>query len=493
MCGYTAARDRSRPAALVVQPQDAGRRLDLFLAERLALSRAQVRRLLASGAVRAGRARASARATKGVRARERASASRSRRSRAATSERALAEPGAAAAWCARRGRAGSRVDKPAGMPVHPLREDETGTLLNARDRAASRDARASARAGCAAAWCTGSTSTPRACCSSRRERRELAAAARGVSPSTASRRSTARCVLGRARARGRGRAAAASPRAIAPRACGSRAREGERARGARIGRAGVRLLEVFARRDAGRGAAAHRLPAPDPRDARASRATRSRATAAYGRPCDATGAARHMLHAARVGFEEIAARESRRCGLRGALRAAARRFLGAARRPRGTARRARDPRGSRFSRSCRFRAPNAALVGVEWRHHARVPERRCRTTRNRVPRTRARPSSAPSSLAREASTSASGREHAAHARDPGDRIPRGPRCDERVTCGRTRSSMDSSSTITRDRSRSCAVAWSRSCCSAPTATPSISRAARVWRRCWSCAPRGPGR
>ena len=37
--------------SLTVQAEDTGRRLDLFLAEKLALSRAQVRRLLASGAV----------------------------------------------------------------------------------------------------------------------------------------------------------------------------------------------------------------------------------------------------------------------------------------------------------------------------------------------------------------------------------------------------------------------------------------------------------
>ncbi len=40
--------------SLEVQPSEAGRRLDLFLAERLSLSRGRARRLLASGAVRIG-------------------------------------------------------------------------------------------------------------------------------------------------------------------------------------------------------------------------------------------------------------------------------------------------------------------------------------------------------------------------------------------------------------------------------------------------------
>src|SRR5215470_16869036 len=75
--------------SLEVQASEAGRRLDLFLAERLSLSRGGARRLLASGAVRVG-------------------------------GRLLAEgPG----WLV--------ADKPAGAPVHPLAAGERGTLLGA--------------------------------------------------------------------------------------------------------------------------------------------------------------------------------------------------------------------------------------------------------------------------------------------------------------------------------------------------------------------------
>ena len=62
--GYTAGVEQtSAPAESAPEPEDrsfdlgpdeAGRRLDLFLAERLELSRAQARRLLSRGAVRVG-------------------------------------------------------------------------------------------------------------------------------------------------------------------------------------------------------------------------------------------------------------------------------------------------------------------------------------------------------------------------------------------------------------------------------------------------------
>ncbi len=105
---------------------DTGTRLDVFLAERLALSRAQVRRLLARGAVRldgrpapAKGAPVAAGATVEV---EPFARPEERRALAAPGQelRVLSEgPG----WLA--------VAKPAGVPVHPLEEEETGTLLNA--------------------------------------------------------------------------------------------------------------------------------------------------------------------------------------------------------------------------------------------------------------------------------------------------------------------------------------------------------------------------
>jgi 23S rRNA pseudouridine1911/1915/1917 synthase len=114
--------------AFVVEPDATGRRLDVWLAERLGIGRAGVRRLLESGAVRIdGRP---------LERRDKAAAlSAGRRVEVADfaapdARRAIAEPSRplvvlaeGAGWIA--------LDKPAGVPVHPLRADETGTLLNA--------------------------------------------------------------------------------------------------------------------------------------------------------------------------------------------------------------------------------------------------------------------------------------------------------------------------------------------------------------------------
>merc|ERR1711969_23987 len=54
------AEEVDAPRRFRVEAQEAGRRLDLFLAERLKLSRAQARRLLARGAVRVDGSRAAA-------------------------------------------------------------------------------------------------------------------------------------------------------------------------------------------------------------------------------------------------------------------------------------------------------------------------------------------------------------------------------------------------------------------------------------------------
>jgi 23S rRNA pseudouridine1911/1915/1917 synthase len=107
---------------------DRGQRLDVFLAAKLELSRAQVRRLLARGAVRIG-SRTLSPSAKGERmspgtAVEVAQFARPR------DQRAAPEPGAQLAVLAE-GPGWLAVDKPAGTPVHPLEPDERGTLLNA--------------------------------------------------------------------------------------------------------------------------------------------------------------------------------------------------------------------------------------------------------------------------------------------------------------------------------------------------------------------------
>lgn len=119
---------RESPHLLEVAPDETGRRLDVFLAERLGLSRAQTRRLLARGAVSVS-GRGVAEKAKGValRAGETVAvrpftAPRDERVRAEP-ERELRVLAEGSGWVA--------VDKPAGMAVHPLREDETGSLLGA--------------------------------------------------------------------------------------------------------------------------------------------------------------------------------------------------------------------------------------------------------------------------------------------------------------------------------------------------------------------------
>jgi len=116
------------PRRFRVEAQEAGRRLDLFLAERLKLSRAQARRLLARGAVRvdgvrAAESRKGASLTAGAEVEvepfRRPAEARAREETDAPLTVLAEGPG----WLA--------VDKPTGMPVHPLREDEGGTVLGA--------------------------------------------------------------------------------------------------------------------------------------------------------------------------------------------------------------------------------------------------------------------------------------------------------------------------------------------------------------------------
>jgi 23S rRNA pseudouridine1911/1915/1917 synthase len=120
----------SEPASewLEVEAQEAGRRLDVFLGDRLSLSRTGARRLLASGAVRIG-GRAVAEGDKGLAlsAGERVEVGAAARAEA---ERIPQEPGAPLCVLAE-GPGWLAVDKPAGTPVHPLASGERGTLLGA--------------------------------------------------------------------------------------------------------------------------------------------------------------------------------------------------------------------------------------------------------------------------------------------------------------------------------------------------------------------------
>lgn len=116
------------PREFRVSEGEAGRRLDLFLAEKLALSRAQARRLLARGAVQLdGRGLAEAAKGRPVVAGATVSVAPFQ---APGSERVPLEPERPLVVLAR-GPGWLAVDKPAGVPVHPLAPDETGTLLGA--------------------------------------------------------------------------------------------------------------------------------------------------------------------------------------------------------------------------------------------------------------------------------------------------------------------------------------------------------------------------
>jgi len=120
--------EESPGESLEVSPAESGRRLDVFLAERLHLTRGRARRLLASGAVRIG-ARTLAEGDKGLalRAGERVLVAAAAR---ADAERIAPEPEAELSVLAH-GPGWLAIDKPAGVPVHPLAARERGTLLSA--------------------------------------------------------------------------------------------------------------------------------------------------------------------------------------------------------------------------------------------------------------------------------------------------------------------------------------------------------------------------
>ncbi|MBW2541972.1 MAG: RluA family pseudouridine synthase [Deltaproteobacteria bacterium] len=114
--------------SLPVREEDRGQRLDRFLAEHLRLSRSQVRRLLARGAVSVG-GRSVNEDAKGLNLQpgpviEVTPFARPEDQRALpASDQPLELLARGSGWLA--------VDKPAGTPVHPLREEETDTVLNA--------------------------------------------------------------------------------------------------------------------------------------------------------------------------------------------------------------------------------------------------------------------------------------------------------------------------------------------------------------------------
>jgi 23S rRNA pseudouridine1911/1915/1917 synthase len=115
-----------QPWRFDVAGADAGSRLDAFLSHALGVSRAEARRLLARGLVRVeGRARGAS--EKGERLAAGAHVEVDPFLPAAQ-RRPLPEPGLALPVVAE-GPGWLVVDKPAGMPVHPLREDERGTAL----------------------------------------------------------------------------------------------------------------------------------------------------------------------------------------------------------------------------------------------------------------------------------------------------------------------------------------------------------------------------
>jgi 23S rRNA pseudouridine1911/1915/1917 synthase len=113
-------------SAFALGDSEAGTRLDRFLASALELSRARVRDLLASGAVSL-EGRPLGYGDKGL---SLPGSGTLRVARRTPASEARARPGEAVPELAR-GASWVVVDKPAGMPVHPLSEDQTATVLNA--------------------------------------------------------------------------------------------------------------------------------------------------------------------------------------------------------------------------------------------------------------------------------------------------------------------------------------------------------------------------
>lgn len=118
----------SEATALCVEAGEAGSRLDVFLATRLGVSRAEARRLLASGDVHLD-GRPLGAGAKGLRLAGGARVELPDFTRPEL-RRARAEPDAPLTVLAE-GDGWVALDKPAGVPVHPLSQTEEGTLLGA--------------------------------------------------------------------------------------------------------------------------------------------------------------------------------------------------------------------------------------------------------------------------------------------------------------------------------------------------------------------------
>jgi 23S rRNA pseudouridine1911/1915/1917 synthase len=117
-----------RERAFEVGAGDSGSRLDAFLARALGCSRAEVNRLLEQGRVRLDAA------TVSLRARGRSLAGGERIAVAGftpPAERRIAPDSGVPLRVLAEGPGWLALDKPPGVPVHPLREDERGTLLGA--------------------------------------------------------------------------------------------------------------------------------------------------------------------------------------------------------------------------------------------------------------------------------------------------------------------------------------------------------------------------
>jgi len=104
-----------------------GDRLDVFLTGALVLSRAQVRRLLERGAVSLDGRRLTRRDKGMLLPGE--GAVKVEPFRRPADQRPAPEPGSGAPPILASGEGWLAVDKPAGMPTHPLQEDETGSAL----------------------------------------------------------------------------------------------------------------------------------------------------------------------------------------------------------------------------------------------------------------------------------------------------------------------------------------------------------------------------
>jgi 23S rRNA pseudouridine1911/1915/1917 synthase len=116
------------PSSFTVEPADAGKRLDLFVSHRLRLTRNQVKRLLAQGAIRLNN-RTTTEKDKGLLLYAGSTVSIQREA-SSSAEIVVPQPDLpltilteAPGWIA--------VDKPPGLPIHPLEAGETNTLLNA--------------------------------------------------------------------------------------------------------------------------------------------------------------------------------------------------------------------------------------------------------------------------------------------------------------------------------------------------------------------------